>query len=629
MIFTSVLSRGPASSTARDVRRPTSVHLMTSIERTFLHVVGCFVGSIAVVVGVTPAAAAGKSGYVMSVVQYASDPPASVREAPGGGRVLSPAVVYTPAAGDNPFGPAIIMLDQGPGSHPLEQGQASRFAAEKLAALGYTVMSLYDGQERGFALEPFTETQYAVKGAIDYLEVMGHEKFVIVGQGYGAIVAANYLANQPDVLLDNGGEKRVKAVVLLDPLTELQRYPRLRFDGGYDAVMAKAKASVASGRGGYPKTLEPGHGAGDQYDPWILPGPFLGPAVAILDYWGPDATTRNADLLAKLAVPAYIIAGDHDDTVDLDKLRALKTASTVDLQTLTGGDAHFTGLESQVTDDIVKWLKAHDLGTRPRVDTRTLDVTADDGRILQGVLYTPAGSDAKDKPIVVLVSGRTADTIQASTQWMGWRIAQQGYAVLAPGMRISGVAGVQEQTLASAASDLGHWNDKVASMGYRRIVMGGHSNGGIWLSNYLSLSHDKRVVGTIYFAPTRDEPTYTRFLDGDVAFDKKIEDAQAAVAAGKGATTPIGLLSAQSFLDFTGPDSRAVHTARVKEFALPGLVITGGKDPLMAPDFVARFQRDYRGPLTMIRYDNGSHGLRENKNNVGVDVGAWLAKTYH
>ena len=569
-----------------------------------------------------------KPAYTMNVVQYASDPPASVREAPGGGRVLSPAVIYTPTAGDNPFGPAIVMLDQGPGSHPLEHGQASRFAAERLASMGYTVMSLYAGQERGFSLQPFGETQYAVRGALDYLEVMGHESFVLVGQGYGAIVAANYLENQADTLLDNGGEKRVKAVVLLDPLTELSRYPRLAFDGGYDAVIAKAKASVASGRGGYPKTLEPGHGAGDQYDPWILPGPFLGPAVAILDYWSPEAAARNADLLARIAVPTFVIAGDRDETVSIDKLRALRTASTVDLQVLPGADAHFTGFEGDVSKRIATWLKARDLGIKPRVTTRALDVTAENGRVLQGVLYTPAGTSARDKPIVTLVSGRTGDTIQSSTHWMGWRIAQQGYAVLAPGMRISGVAGVESETLATAASDLGRWNDKLASLGYRRIVMGGHSNGGIWLSNYLSLTHDPRVVGTIYFAPTRDEPTYTRLIDGDAVFDQKVRDAQAAVAAGKGLTTPIGLLSAQSFLDFTGPESRAVHTARVKEFDLPGLVITGGKDPLMSPDFVAEFERVYRGPLTMVRYDNGTHGLRESKNRVGVDVGAWLAKTY-
>lgn len=598
---------------------------MIPCKRSLMGALACVALLVA---GPVVAATKAAGGFRMNVVLYASDPPGKVLEAPGGGRVLTPAVLYTPANGDNPYGPAIVMLDQGPGSHPLEHGQASRFAAEKLASMGYTVMSLYGGQERGFSLQAFADTAYAVRGALDYLEVMGHERFVLIGQGYGAIVAANYLAREPDLLLDNGGEKRVKGVVLLNPLTELTRYPRLYFDGGYDAVIAKARASVASGRGGYPKTLEPGHGAGDQYDPWILPGPFLGPAVAIMDYWSPEAAARNEDLLKQIAVPIYLVAGTRDDTVALDKLRALKTSSTVELQALDGGDAHFTGFEDVVTRDIARWMAAHGLGVAPRVTMRALDVTTDDGRVLQGVLYTPEGMDVRRKPALVLVSGRTADTIQASTQWMGWRIAQQGYAVLAPGMRISGVAGVESETLASTAADLGHWNDRMAKLGYKRIVMGGHSNGGIWLSNYLSLTHDPRVVGTIYFAPTRDEPSYTRMLDGDAVFDRKIADAEAAVAAGKGLTTPIGLLSAQSFLEFTGPRSRAVHTARVREFDLPGLVITGGKDPLMDAPFIAAFGQAYRGPLTMVRYDNGSHGLRESKNRVGEDVGAWLAKTY-
>ena len=568
-------------------------------------------------------------GFIMTVVSYASDPPGNIREAPGGGRILTPAVLYTPTAGDNPFGPAIVMLDEGPGSHPLERNQASRFVAETLAKAGYTVLSVYDGQERGFATQPFSETAYAVQGALDYLEVMGHEHFVLVGQSYGAIVAAYYLATQKDTLLDNGGEKRVKAVVLLDPLTELRRYPRTQQLGdGYEALVAKAEASVASGRGTYPKTLEPGHGAGANTDPWILTGPYVAPAEGFLDYWGPKAAARNADALEKLAVPTLIIASDRDDGISIDKLRALHTASTIELRILPGADPHFRGSEAAVARDIAKWLAAHDLGIRPRVRLDTIDVTADDGHVLQGVLYTPEGVDVKARPAVMLVSGRTGDTVQSSTHWMGWRIAQQGYAVFAPGMRISGTAGVESHTLADTASDLGHWIDRAAALGYRRVVMAGHSNGGIWLSNYLSLTHDKRVVGTIYYAPTRDEPTYTRRLDGDVVFDQKVRDAQAAVAAGRGAITPIGLLSANSFLDFTGPDSRAVHTERVKEFDLPGLAIVGGKDGLMEPEFVAEFKQDYRGPLEVLRYPDASHGLRESKDRVGIDTAAWLAKTF-
>ena len=57
-------------------------------------------------------------------------------------------------------------------------------------------------------------------------------------------------------------------------------------------------------------------------------------------------------------------------------------------------------------------------------------------------------------------------------------------------------------------------------------------------------------------------------------------------------------------------------------------MITGAKDPLMSADFVAEFARAYRGPLAQVRYDNGSHGLRENKDRVILDTAAWLKKTF-
>ena len=117
-------------------------------------------------------------------------------------------------------------------------------------------------------------------------------------------------------------------------------------------------------------------------------------------------------------------------------------------------------------------------------------------------------------------------------------------------------------------------------------------------------------------------------LDGDDVFDRKLGEAEAAVAAGKGLTTPIGLLSAQSFLDFTGPQSRAMHTERVKEFDLPGLAIVGGKDSLMSPDFVEAFRKAYRGDLEVVAYPNGSHGMRENKERLASDVGEWLRRTW-
>lgn len=568
-----------------------------------------------------------RAGVTMSVVNFPSDPPGDQRMAPGGGRVLTPAIVYTPASGANPYSPVIVMLDQGPGSHPLEQGQATRFAAERLAAKGYTVMSLYAGQERGFPLVPLKDTAWAVRGALDYLEVAGYEDVVLAGQGYGAIAVANYLATQPDKLMDNGGERRVKAVVLFNPLTELRAYPRADLQHDYEARVAKAQASVASGRGLYPRNLMPGHSTGHHEDPWVLAGPYIAPAEGFLDYWGPQAAQRNAELLTQLPVPTLVLAGAKDPTVSVGKLRVLQTQARVDLHVYPEGQAHFQGLEARSSEDMATWLASQGLGPRPAVRTQALDVQTDGGRLLQGVLYTPAAKTPRKDTAIMFISGRTADTIQSSSHWMGWRFAQDGYATFAPGMRVSGAAGIQSSNLAEVAVDIGKWIDRAAALGYRRIVLAGHSNGGIWLSNYISLTHDKRVVGTMYFAPTLDEPTWAKARDG-ANYEANVARATAAVARGDGLREVIGLMTAQTYLDTSSPSSRALHSERVKEFKLPGLAIAGLKDELMSPAWITQFKASYAGPLKVVTYANGSHGFRENKDVLQQDVKTWMDATF-
>ena len=200
-------------------------------------------------------------------------------------------------------------------------------------------------------------------------------------------------------------------------------------------------------------------------------------------------------------------------------------------------------------------------------------------------------------------------------------------AVFAPGLRISGVAGFQASTLAETAEDIGHWVDRLAALGYKRVVLTGHSNGGIWISNYMSLMHDRRVVGMVYFAPTRDSPTFAQAEEGP-QYARNLKIARDAVTRGDGMRQVIGLMTAQAWLDNNGPDARTMHTLRVREFDRPGLSITGAKDPLMSPDFVADFRRNYRGKLAEIRYPDGSHGLRESKPQLGNDVAEWLRATF-
>lgn len=564
-------------------------------------------------------------GVKVEVLQLPSDPPGREVEAPGGGRVTTPAVLFTPAGGANMHGPAIVMLSTGPGAHPLEAGQASRFAAERLAARGYTVLSLYGKLEHDFATTPFTASVWAVEAGIDYLELSGYEDIVLAGQDYGAIVAAQYLATQPDVLIDNGGERRVKAAILINPTTNLRAFPRAGLAGSdYAARVAAAEASVKSGRGLYPKTLEPGQGAAPATDPWVGNGVFVQPAEGFMELWSPAAQARNLALLAKLSLPTLALISDRDPSTSAK----LTLATKPDIVRFAGDSGNFAGQEARASDAIAAWLQAHGLGVRPAVTLDVLDVATGGGRMLQGVRYAPAGDVDPNRPVVMLISGRVGDTIQSSTHWLGWRLAQQGYVAIAPGMRISGVAGFQSSRLTEVVEDIGKWIDKAQALGARRVVLAGHSNGGIWLSRYIADTHDRRVVGTIYIAPTRDSPSYARDHSPPGQYDKDVATARAAVAAGRDMDVAIGLMSARAFLDNNGPDARTVHTVAVREFDLPGLSITGAKDPLMSEDFVRDFSAAYRGKLDTIRYPDGSHGFRENKDRIVGDMAAWLKRTF-
>ncbi len=563
--------------------------------------------------------------FKMEIIQLPSDPPGRIVEAPGGGRVTTPAALFTPVGGGNIHGPAIVMLSTGPGAHPLEAGQASRFAAERLAARGYTVLSIYGKLEHDFPTVRFEDTVWAAKAGIDYLEMSGYEDFVLVGQDYGAIVAAQYLSSQPDTLIDNGGEKRVKAVILINPVIQLRAFPRAGLMGNdYAARVAVAQASVASGRGLYPKSLEPGQGASPQTDPWVGNGVFVQPAEAFMELWSPAAQARNLAVLAKLDTPGLVLLSGKA-AWSSGPLVTAKALTTVRYANDTG---NFAGQEAVVTSKIADWLAAHDLGIRPAVEVTMVDVTTNSGRILQGVRYSPLGKVDPRRPVIILISGRVGDTIQSSTHWMGWRLAQKGYVAIAPGMRISGVAGFQSSRLTEVTEDIGHWVDKAQAGGPRRVVLAGHSNGGIWLSTYIADTHDKRVVGTIYIAPTRDSPSYARDHSPPGQYDRDVATARAAQATGHDMDVAIGLMSVRAFLDNNGPDARTVHTAAVRKFDLPGISFTGVHDPLMSQDFVDAFGAAYRGKLTSVRYENGSHGMRENKNRLIDDMAAWLRRTF-
>ncbi|WP_293897743.1 alpha/beta hydrolase [Phenylobacterium sp.] len=572
----------------------------------------------------------------IQIIGLPSDPPGRTLLAPGGGRDLSPAILFTPAAGPNVYGPAIVMLSTGPGSNPGRSDEPSRFAAERLARRGYTVLSLYSHLERGYPLNRFEQTRYDISAALDLLERMGFEDLVLAGRGYGAIAAANYLAESDDAALATPDRRRVRAAVLIDPLTDVRAFVSSGLSGpDYDAKVAQARVDVAAGRGLIPGVVEPGYHPPEHDAPWVVAGRYAMPAEAFLNYFGPEAQARNLSALSRIPIPTLGLVSAGDPSSSTTVLKDLKPArpGTLAIQSEPAGDFDTPAVQDRLTDDLAAWLAKQGLGVRPAVRTSFASIRAADGQIFTGVLYAPMDG-GKDRPAFILHHGLSEDTIHSSTHWLGWRLAQAGYASLSVANHSSGVTGAtMTGTLAEVADDTGRWADWLAAQGYPRLILQGHSNGGVLISNYMSLTHDRRVVGMVYMAPTLDTPRFARETLGAAVYAQQVDEAKAAIARGEGDThlmTQDKLRFARRFLDTSGPDSRATHTERIKEFDTPMLVIAGAADPLMTrdPTFIESFVRNHPGPSEVHWYEGGSHGMKESKDRVRDDIVAWTRKMF-
>ena len=480
--------------------------------------------------------------------------------------------------------------------------------------------------DRGYPYFPFHETALEIDAALDSLEMRGYEDFILIGESYGAAAVAHYLATDPDVSLDKAGVRRVHAAIYLDPLTELRNYPGVGLGKHYDAVIARAEKAFATGKNAYnpSRSMEIAGGPAGGMQDWLGTGFFVAPAEGILDYWGPKAATRNASAYRRNPVVTLALAHEGEPTVSLSALRAIakdKPAGGMDIETLPRALDR-----DKIVARIIAWLDARKLGAKPPVTEQLIDTKAADGQILSGVVYSPAHPDPA-KPALMLVPGRTGEPIQSSTHWMGWRFAQMGYVVLAPSLRISGSKGIYISTRKEVVEDLSAWMSRLDARGQRRVIAAGHSNGGIWISDYAALKHDPRIVGMIYFAPTVNVETWAE-RQANPATMKQMNSACNAVKAGKGYETIYGVQNAVLVCDSLN-EGAVSHPERLAKITVPGLFIMGSEDTLFKrPGVRDRLENAYAGKLDSLMYEGGSHGFRENKDRLAGDVDAWIRKNF-
>ena len=83
------------------------------------------------------------------------------------------AILFMPEEGVNIYSPGIVMVHGGTGGHPARQIGAPRFAGERLAAKGYTVLSLMHRHSRDEFQTLFEDIVFDIDTGLDFLEARG------------------------------------------------------------------------------------------------------------------------------------------------------------------------------------------------------------------------------------------------------------------------------------------------------------------------------------------------------------------------------------------------------------------------------------------------------------------------
>ncbi len=560
----------------------------------------------------------------------------------GAGDVEVAAVLTHPAAGINPYAPGIVHVHGGPGGTPL--GGAPRFAAERLAARGYTNISILLRHSRQYPWMAFEEGTADIKAAVDELANLGIRDIILSGHSMGSIQITKYMAATND--------PRVHAMIHYAPTRDTAQWMREALgEEQYWKTVARASQAVQDGRG----TEEMMETHFDRPPPapknayWNVQQT----AENWLRWWGPTAQMSNSILMAQLKVPQLMLAGDADLYVTRAYMGKLKAAMIhsprVDTIWYTGGVDHmFDPIHDRVAADTAQWLETIGYGARPPVVTRLVDTKASDGRPTSAVLFTPAAGADLSKPVFVLLHG-WADDVYGSQRWLGAGLAQRGYAALAISDRTAGLKNQESDQFEDITLDLKAWIDYLDKLGYHSIVGEGHSFGGIRFSYYATTAKDARLKGIVYLAPTRNAPEWLRDAIGQQKYDAVVAEAQEAVSQGKGnehlidlhifmpppaeaGKVPFEIVQyAKSFLSTWGPNAATEHIPRIAQIHLPTLSLAGSKDVFVSREYMEEFTKAAGGPAESVFYDGpdgADHMFDGYEQRVVDDIAKWAAKRF-
>ncbi len=455
-----------------------------------------------------------------------------------------PGILMYSSAGLDPHSPGVVLLHGGPFGHPIRTQSAARFVAERLAARGYTTLSILSRHAAGYYSIPVEAGSADLQAAIDWLAGLGIRNVVLAGHSFGSARVALYVAETRD--------PRVKALVHYAPTRgSSEHLPKGFGEMRYAEVVDQLRGMVAEGRGDEPTFIEipfpPPAPAGARFG-------YIMTAVNWLSWWGPDAKAQNQLLMPRLSLPMLMITGEKDMFVSREyqeRLARLATSSPrVDTLMYEGTGHELTGAEDRAAADTASWLAGIGLGVRPRVTMRLVDVRVGvqitaPSLLQAGLMYEPASGSTVDSRDVILLYDRGRDVLTNPTEWLAPALAQRGHRVLVPQDSSYG-PNVDRVGEAATDADLNAWIDWLGNAGRRPVVIAGAGWGGERAARFLRRHPRSNVRGLALLNPPPNGARWARRELGDENYDAAVARAMRAVADGKGATTLIAARGRQS-----------------------------------------------------------------------------------
>ena len=205
---------------------------------------------------------------------------------------------------------------------------------------------------------------------------------------------------------------------------------------------------------------------------------------------------------------------------------------------------------------------------------QVLRLQAEDGTELSGLAHHPSG---ERDVAVVYVHGLGSNGRSHLSHGLAAVLPAQGYGVIRGDLREADLLRIDEDpahqearkgggayhAFAAGVGDVGLWVEQAFALGYRRVVLFGHSLGSLRSTHYVA-DHpdDPRIIGLV-LASTADLIAMHASRYSDEELDEYLQRAQDLVAAGDGneimpPECSVGLMrqpiSADAYVDRFGPD---------------------------------------------------------------------------